>query len=107
MTSFLLAKFTEYTFLYPYAWLNDVYEVLPPILYAILALVGGAGTVYAIILGINLAKSDSEDARKSAIARIRNTIIGVAVLLFLVLFINLLLPIILDAALPADVVIKT
>lgn len=101
-------KFFEllnYTFLYPYSWLNDVYRILPPILYAILALLGGAGAVYSIILGINLAKSESEDARKNAITRIKNTIIGVAVLLFLVLFINILLPIILKAALPAGTVL--
>lgn len=89
-----------YRFLGSYAWLNDVYDVLPYILYAILALVGGAGAVYAIILGINLAKSESEDARKKATERIKNTLIGVAVLLILVLFINLLLPVILNAALP-------
>jgi len=102
MYSFLsnILAFIPYRFLGSYAWLNDVYEVLPPILYAILALVGGAGSVYAIILGINLAKSESEDARKKAVERIKNTLIGVAVLLILVLFINLLLPVILNAALP-------
>ena len=30
-----------------------------------LSVVGGAGTIYAIILGVNLAKADSEDARKN------------------------------------------
>ncbi len=80
------------------AWLEDVYNTLPNILYAILAVVGGAGTVYAIILGVNLAKSESDDKRKQASTRLKNTLIGVAVLLVLVLFINLLLPMILDAA---------
>lgn len=88
-----------YTYYGNYAWLNDVYATLPFILYAILALVGGAGAVYSVILGINLAKSDSEETRKNATIRLKNTIIGVAVLLFLVLFINLLLPVILYAAL--------
>ncbi len=75
-----------------YAWLNDLYEVLPNILYAILAIVGGAGAVYAIVLGVNLAKSENEEKRKGALFRIRNTLIGVACLLVLVLFINLALP---------------
>ena len=88
-----------YKFLGDYAWLNDVYDTLPTILYCILALVGGAGAVYSVILGINLAKSESEDARKKAISRLVNTLTGVAVLLFLVLFVNILLPIILKAAL--------
>lgn len=85
------------------AWLDDVYNILPSILYAILAVVGGAGTVYAIILGINLAKSESDDKRKTASTRLKNTIIGVAVLLVLVLFINLCLPAILHAAFPNEV----
>lgn len=78
-----------------YGWLNDVYKTLPTILYAILAVVGGAGTVYAIILGVNLAKSESDEKRRYAAYRIRNTLIGVAILLVLVLFINLALPAIL------------
>lgn len=85
------------------AWLEDVYNTLPSILYAVLAVVGGAGTVYAIVLGINLAKSESDDKRKTASTRLKNTIIGVAVLLVLVLFINLLLPVILHAAFPNEV----
>lgn len=88
------------------AWLNDVYATLPDILYIILAVVGGAGTIYAIVLGINLAKSDSEDKRKTAISRIRNTIIGIVVLLALVLFINLLLPLILKACFPDSVIVS-
>ncbi len=75
-----------------YAWMNEVYEVLPNILYAILAVVGGAGSVYAIVLGVNLAKSENEEKRKGALFRLRNTLIGVACLLVLVLFINLAIP---------------
>lgn len=85
------------------AWLEDVYSTLPTILYAILAVVGGAGMVYAVILGINLAKSESDDKRKTASTRIKNTIIGVGVLLILVLFINVFLPMILAAAFPNEV----
>ena len=95
----VISNLLGYTFYGNYAWLNDVYSILPTILYVILALLGGAGSVYAIILGINLAKSESEDARKNAVTRLKNTIIGVAVLLFLVLFINIILPLILYGAL--------
>ena len=83
-----------------YAWLNDVYDVLPAILYAILGVVGAAGAVYSIILGVQLAKADSDDTRKTAITRLKNTLVGVAVLLVLVIFINVFLPMILGALLP-------
>lgn len=89
-----------------FAWLTDVYNVLPPILYSILAVVGAAGTVYSIVLGVNLAKSENDEKRKAAISRLRNTIIGVGVLLVLVLFINLGIPAILHAAFP-EYVTKT
>ena len=76
---------------------------MPDILWCILALIGGAGCVYAIILGVNLAKAESEDKRKNASTRLKNTLIGVAVILFLVLFINVLLPYILRGIWPKSV----
>lgn len=98
-----MSLLNAYQFTGQFAWLQDVYETLPPILYAILAVVGGAGSVYAIVLGVNLAKSENDEKRKSAIARLRNTLIGVGVLLVLVLFINLALPPILHAAFPNEI----
>ncbi len=75
-----------------FAWLNDVYDTLPSILYAILAAVGGAGVVYSIILGVNLAKSENDEKRRYAAFRLRNTLIGVLVLVVIVLIITLLIP---------------
>lgn len=98
-----ISTLLDYSFKNNLAWLQDVYKTLPPILYAILAVVGGAGAVYSIVLGVNLAKSENEEKRKQALIRLRNTLAGVAVLLVLVLFINLALPPILHAAFPEDV----
>ena len=64
-------SFLNYYYLGSLSWLNELYNTLPLILYTIIAVVGGAGAVYAIILGINLAKSESDDARKTAQNRIR------------------------------------
>ncbi len=83
----LLLKFVGH-----FSWLNDVYDVLPSILYAIMAAVGGAGVVYSIILGVNLAKSENDEKRRYAAFRLRNTIIGVFVLIAFILIINLLIP---------------
>ena len=95
-----LLSLLGYTYTGHLAFLNETYKVLPDILWAMLALIGGAGCVYAIILGINLAKADSEDKRKQASTRLRNTIIGVGTLLLLILFINVLLPLILKGIWP-------
>lgn len=95
-----LLGYLKYYYSGGFAWLNEVYDVLPFILYSILAVVGAAGIVYSIVLGVNLAKSENDEKRKAAISRLRNTIIGVGVLLVLVLFINLGIPAILHAAFP-------
>ena len=93
----------SYYFANNLGWLNDVYKVLPNILYAILAIVGGAGTVYSVVLGVNLAKSENDEKRRYALYRLRNTLIGVALLLIIVIVINVALPEILRKAFPKDV----
>ena len=82
-----LLGYLKYYYSGGFAWLNEVYDVLPFIL-------------YSILLGVNLAKSENDEKRKAAISRLRNTIIGIAVLLVLVLIINLGIPAILRAAFP-------
>lgn len=95
---------TKYKYIGGLAWFSEAYNTLSPILYSILAVVGTSGAIYAIVLGVNLAKSENDEKRKAAIARLRNTIIGVCVLLILVLFINLGLEEILHVAFPDEVV---
>lgn len=89
-----------YTYSGHLAFLNETYATLPTILWLMLAFIGGAGCVYAVVLGVNLAKAESDDKRKAASTRLRNTIIGIATLLVLVVFINVLLPLILKAIWP-------
>lgn len=94
----------SYTYKNNFSWLNDVYKVLPNILWSIMAVAGAAGIVYSVILGVNLAKSETDDKRKTAATRMKNTIIGVAVLILIIVFVNVLFPMILHAAFPNDVV---
>lgn len=79
-------------FIGDFAWLNDVYNTLPSILYSIMAAVGAAGVVYSIILGVNLAKSENDEKRRYAAFRLRNTLVGVLILVVFVLFINIAVP---------------
>ena len=95
--------YNGYTFTGHLSFLNDTYNTLPQILWVMLGFVGGAGAVYAIILGINLAKSESDDKRKSASTRLKNTLIGLFTLLLLIVFLNVLLPLILRGIWPNNV----
>ena len=100
----MMSSLLGYKYLGHLTFLNETYKVLPDILWLMLGFVGGAGCVYAIVLGVNLAKAESEDKRKQAATRLRNTLIGVVTLMLLVLFLNLLLPEILNAIWPDCVV---
>lgn len=78
-------------------WLPSLFNVLYPLLYAIMAVVGAAGAIYAIVLGINLARAEDQSKRDEAKKRLITTIIAVAVTILLVVFFNELLPMIIEA----------
>ena len=85
-------------------WVAQVYEYLGPILYAIMAVVGAAGVIYSIVLGVNLAKAEDQSKRDEAKKRLITTIIAVAVTVVLIIFFNELLPLIVGAvAKPGDI----
>ncbi len=79
------------------AWVKNLFNALYPILYAIMAVVGAAGLVYAIVLGVNLARAEDQSKRDEAKKRLITTIVAVAVVIGLVIFFNELLPLILGA----------
>lgn len=83
-----------------YEWLNNLFNVLNPILYAIMAVVGAAGAIYAIILGVNLAKAEDTSKRDEAKKHLITVLIAVGVTIALVLFFTQLLPMILKAFMP-------
>lgn len=78
-------------------WVAQVYQYLGPILYAIMAVVGAAGVIYSIVLGVNLAKAEDQSKRDEAKKRLITTIIAVAVTVVLIIFFNELFPMIIKA----------
>lgn len=80
-----------------YKWIQDVYDVLTPLLYAIMGIVGAAGAVYSIVLGVNLARAEDQSKRDEAKKRLITTLIAVGVTIALCLFFTLLFPKILEA----------
>ena len=54
----------------------------------ILILLGSAGAIYAIVLGVNLSRAESADKREEAKKRLITTVIAVAVTILLVVFFN-------------------
>lgn len=80
-----------------HSWLNYLWKYLDPVLWAIMAIVAAAGAVYAIVLGVNLAKADDQSKREEAKKRLITVLIAVGVTIAFVLFFNLLVPYIIQA----------
>lgn len=104
--SHLLAGWTD---LFPntegsqYAWMNQVFGPISIVLYIILGIVGAAGAIYAVYLGIQLARADEQGKRDEAKKHLITVLIAIGVTLVLILFFNLLLPEIVKAFLGDDI----
>lgn len=79
------------------AWVANIYDYLTPILYAIMAVVGAAGVIYSVVLGVQLAKAEDNSKRDDAKKRLITTVIAVAVTVVLIIFFNELFPLIIQA----------
>ena len=100
MFSTLLYDFSKLGSNGEYKWLQTLFDVLNPVLYAIMAVVGAAGAIYAIVLGVNLARAEDQSKRDEAKKRLVTTLIAVGVTIALVLFFTQLMPLIIEAFLP-------
>ena len=72
-----------------WAFLNPVIEVLRAALIPILILVGTAGMIYAIVLGVKLARAETTEQRDEAKKRLINAIIALVVMIALILLLEL------------------
>ena len=86
-----------------YAWVGRVYSVLTPMLWAIMAVVGAAGGIYAIILGVNLARAEDQSKRDEAKKRMIWTLLAIALTILLVVFFNEIMPLIIASFANKDV----
>ena len=66
--------------------------VMSTVLWVVLALVGAAGGIYAVYVGIKMARADSAEAREENKKRFINILISIVVVLVLILFFNIFLP---------------
>jgi len=76
--------------------LEPVMEVLNAILWPAIALVGAIGTIYCIVLGVKLAKSDEAGSREKAKKDLIGAIIGFVAIFVLILGLKILMPILQD-----------
>ena len=77
-------------------WISNLLSALEWILWVGLILVGACGAVYAIYVGVKMARADSSEQREEAKKRLINIIVAIVVTIALILFFNIVLPLILD-----------
>jgi len=70
-------------------WLQPIIDVLKEVLWPILILVGTAGMIYAVVLGVKLAQAETADAREEAKKRIINAVIALVVIIALILLLQI------------------
>lgn len=73
--------------------IQPILEVLNAILWPAIAIVGSVGTVYCIILGVKLAKSDEQNSREKAKKDLIGAIIGFVTIFVLIVALKVALPI--------------
>lgn len=70
-------------------WVYEVCDAINLILYPILILVGTAGMIYAVVLGVKLARAESADQQQEAKKRLLYFIIGLVSIIALILLLKL------------------
>jgi len=80
-----------------FGWIKSVVAAIELVLLPILIVVGAAGAIYAIVIGVNMARADSTEKREEAKKRLINVIIGIVIVIGLILFFGLFISVILPS----------
>lgn len=73
--------------------IEPVLEILDAILWPAIAIVGAVGTIYCIVLGIKLAKSDEQNSREKAKKDLIGAVIGFVAIFVLIVALKIAMPI--------------
>ena len=78
-------------------WVESILNAITTLLYPLLVIVGAAGMIYAVVIGVQMARADSTEKREEAKKRLINVIVGLAIIIALILFFKLFIDVILPA----------
>ena len=92
--------------LYEYAaqfeWVENIVNAINTVIWPILIVVAAAGTIYAIVLGVQMARADSTEKREEAKKRVIGVLIGMAIIIGLILLLKLFVDLILPQLIGTD-----
>lgn len=79
---------TTYTVKEEFAFLGTIFSIVQYALIPLFIAVAAAGSVYAIVLGVNLARADDAEKRQNAKTRLIWAIVGLVSIILLIILIN-------------------
>ena len=83
-------------------WLGKLLDVLSQVLWVAMAIVGAAGAVYAVYIGVKMARADSAEAREENKKRLINIIVSIIVVIVLIVTFNVFVPMIISAIIKGE-----
>lgn len=75
---------------------KPIVDLLNSLLTPLLAIVGAAGSLYCVVLGVKFAKAEEPQEREKAKSQLKNAIIGFVLIFVLMLALKILMPIMID-----------
>ncbi len=83
-------------------WVPGLMNILTMVMWVVLGLVGAAGGIYAVYVGIKMARADSAEQREENKKRLINILLSLVAVAVLILIFNIFLPMIIGAVWAAD-----
>ncbi len=71
---------------------NPIVQLIYSLLGPLLAIVGAAGTIYCVVLGVKYAKAEEPQDREKAKGALKNAITGFVLIFVLILALRILMP---------------
>ena len=75
---------------------QPIVDLITSILGPVLAIVGAAGTIYCVVLGVKYAKAEEPQDREKAKGALKNAIIGFVLIFVLIFVLKQLMPVMQD-----------
>ena len=73
--------------------IQPILEILDAILWPAIAIVVAVGTIYCIVLGVKIAKSDEQNSREKAKKDLIGAIIGFVIIFVLIVALKIAVPV--------------
>lgn len=73
--------------------IQPILEILDAILWPAIAIVVAVGTIYCVVLGVKIAKSDEQNSREKAKKDLIGAIIGFVIIFVLIVALKIAVPI--------------